>query len=324
MKTHRERIEACLSDQVPDRPPIALWRHFPVDDQTPDGLARATLAFQRSYDFDLIKVTPSSSFCLKDWGAEDEWRGATEGTRDYTRRVIQHPDDWETLPALDPRKGYLNAQIQCLRTLMKEIGDDTPIIQTIFNPLAQAKNLAGGSNLLVFMRRHPEALHAGLKIITETTLRFVEEVKKTGIAGIFFAVQHAQYSLFSEEEYQLFGRSYDLHILEATREMWLKMLHLHGTEVMFKAFLDYPIDVINWHDRETSPPLGEGKNLFKNAVCGGIRRDTMVLGTPDQVIREVQETIEVTSGKRIILGTGCVVPITAPYGNILAIHQAVK
>ena len=27
------------------------------------------------YDFDLVKVTPASSFCLRDWGAEDRWTG---------------------------------------------------------------------------------------------------------------------------------------------------------------------------------------------------------------------------------------------------------
>ena len=77
MITHRERLEACLSEATLDRVPIALWRHFPVDDQTPEALARAVIAFQRRYEFDLVKVTPASSFCVKDWGAQDEWRGAT-------------------------------------------------------------------------------------------------------------------------------------------------------------------------------------------------------------------------------------------------------
>ena len=73
--SHRQRLENVLSGEPPDRVPVSLWRHFPVDDQTPEGLAAATASFQRRYDFDFIKVTPSSSFCLKDWGVEDEWRG---------------------------------------------------------------------------------------------------------------------------------------------------------------------------------------------------------------------------------------------------------
>jgi uroporphyrinogen decarboxylase len=80
--THRERMQACLgNDSALDRPPVALWRHFPVDDQVPETLAAATLDFQQHYDFDLVKVTPASSFSIKDWGAEDIWEGHTEGTR---------------------------------------------------------------------------------------------------------------------------------------------------------------------------------------------------------------------------------------------------
>jgi uroporphyrinogen decarboxylase len=201
MNTHRERIEACLSNQVVDHPPVALWRHFPVDDQTPQGLARAILVFQRTFDFDLVKVTPSSSYCLRDWGAQDEWHGATEGTRDYVRRVIRNPEDWGRLPLLDPYKGHLREELDCLNILVKELGAETPIIQTIFNPLSQAKNLVGGADLLVHLRRYPDAVHEGLKVIVESTRRFIAAVKKTGVAGIFYAVQHAQYGLLSEAEY---------------------------------------------------------------------------------------------------------------------------
>ncbi|RPI91915.1 MAG: uroporphyrinogen decarboxylase, partial [Chloroflexi bacterium] len=91
MTTHKERIQACLNDEILERPPVALWRHFPVDDQDPKSLADATLHFQRTYDFDLVKVTPASSFCAKDWGVEDEWIGHTEGTRGYTKRIIHDP-----------------------------------------------------------------------------------------------------------------------------------------------------------------------------------------------------------------------------------------
>ena len=325
MVSHRQRLEACLSGDMPDRTPVALWRHFPVDDQTPEGLARATLAFQYSFDFDLVKVTPSSSFCLMDWGVQDEWRGATEGTRDYTRRVINEPEDWERLTVLDPHKGHLGAQLECLRLLSNELGPNTPIIQTIFNPLSQAKNLMGREGLLVHLRCYPDALHAGLKIVTESTRRFIEAAQKTGISGLFYAVQHAQYELLSVEEYNTFGKTYDLQVLETAHDLWLNMLHLHGTEVMFDEFLDYPVQIINWHDRETRPSLILGQQRFRGVVCGGLQREkTMVFGTPEDVRVEALSAIQDTGGERLILGTGCVVPIIAPYGNFLAARQSVE
>jgi uroporphyrinogen decarboxylase len=308
-----------------DRPPVALWRHFPVDDQTPDGLAAAILAFQKAYDFDLVKVTPASSYCLKDWGVQDEWRGDPEGTRVYTRQVINFPEDWARLPVLDPTKEHLVAQLACLRLLTKELGKDTPAIQTIFSPLSQAKNLVGRERLLVHLRRYPDALHEGLRTITKTTRRFIEAARKTGIAGLFYAVQHASYGLLSVEEYDEFGRTYDLQVLETAQDLWLNMLHIHGDEVMFEQLASYPVEIINWHDRDTPPSLANAQKLFRGTVCGGLQRlQTMVLGDPEMVRMEAREALEMTGGKRFILGTGCVLPVTAPHGNILAARFSVE
>ncbi len=324
----RERLETCLSGKKPDRTPVALWRHFPVDDQTPEGLAAATLDFQRMYDFDFIKVTPASSYCLRDWGVQDEWQGATEGTRVYTRRIIQTPEDWTRLSILDPLNGQLDEQLVCLRLLMGEcsIGSDpVPVLQTIFSPLAQAKNLAGADLLLVHLRQYPEAVHAGLKVIAESTLRFTELARSMGIDGIFYAVQQANYSLLSEDEYERFGRPYDLQVLEPARDFWLNMVHLHGNAVMFHKFIDYPVQIINWHDRDTYPSLAEAQSIYPRLLCGGLQREkTMVLGNPVQVTAEARDAIQETQGLRFILGTGCVLPTIAPRANIIAARKSVE
>jgi uroporphyrinogen decarboxylase len=323
--THRKRIENCLADAPLDRVPIALWRHFPVDDLTPGGLAAATLNFQKTFDLDLVKVTPQSSYCLLDWGIKQEWQGEPEGTYSYTQRVIRQPEDWLRLPVLDPYQGRLGAQLECLKLVAAELGPGTPFLQTIFNPLSQAKNLAGGDTLLIHLRRYPDAVHAGLKTIAETTRQFIESARETGISGVFYAVQHAQYGTLSVEEYREFGRQYDLQVLETSKDMWLNMLHLHGSQVMFEEFIDYPIQVINWHDRETRPTLADGLAKFPGSVCGGLQRhQTLLLGTPDQVTAEAQQAIVSSGGRRHILGTGCVAFTTVPYGNLMAARRSVE
>lgn len=328
METKRQRLEKAVSGGKPERAPVALWRHFPVDDQNPADLAAATLEFQERFDFDFIKVTPASSFCLKDWGVQDEWRGATEGTRQYTRRVIQSPQDWERLPVLDPYRGHLGAQLQCLEYLQRALhqsADPPPYLQTIFSPLAQAKNLAGGEALLLHLRAYPEALRRGVQTITESTIRFVEACRSRGIGGVFYAVQHASYTLLSPAEYAAFGKPYDLQILQAAQGLELNLLHLHGEAIFFDLFCDYPVQAINWHDRETPPSLAQGKEKFAGAVCGGLRREhTLVLGAPESVRQEAQEALQATGGERFILGAGCVTPITAPRANLLAARRAVE
>lgn len=322
--THHERLQACLQGEAPDRPPVALWRHFPVDDQSPQTLAAATLHFQNAYDFDLVKVTPASSFCLKDWGVEDAWEGHTEGTRRYTKRIIAGPEDWVRLPGLDPTAPHLAGQLACLRYLRAELGPETPLLQTIFSPLAQAKNLAGAQTLLAHLRLYPEAVLAGLHTLAETTRRFVEAALETGIDGIFYAVQHAQAELLTLAEYETFGLPFDRQVLAPAEALWCNLLHLHGQNIYFSLVESLPFPIVNWHDRQTPPTLAEAQRQFGGVVCGGLSQETLVYGNPAEVRREAQEALEQTQGRRFLLGTGCVVPIIAAHGNLMAARESVE
>jgi uroporphyrinogen decarboxylase len=327
---HRERILACMNDDsILDRPPVALWRHFPVDDQDPDSLADASLDFQLHYDFDLVKVTPASSFSTRDWGTKDAWEGNPEGTRRYTRRVVEAPEDWEKLAELPPTANNLERQLACLRKIRASLPAATPLIQTIFSPLAQAKNLAGPERLLDHLHRCPEAVMHGLKTISLTTRRFVQACLETGIDGIFFAVQHAQAGLLSLEEYREFGLPNDLVCLEPAASLWCNMLHLHGLRVHFELlsrnlFPPGLFQIVNWHDRETSPSLSEGKSLFPGVVCGGISQNTISLGERKDVEQEALQAIHQTGGRRFMLGTGCVAPVITPRGNLVIARRVVE
>lgn len=312
----RQRLEATISGNPVDRIAIALWRHWPGDDQRAEDQAAAHIAFQRDYDWDFVKVTPSSSFCLTAWGAEDRWEGSREGTRRYLDRVINEPEDWSRLRALEPSVGGLGSQLRCLGILQEAFGEDVPYIQTIFNPLAQAKNLAGNEALMVHLRQNAGHVHHALQAITDTTIAFIHEASQRGIAGIFYAVQHASHLLMTEAEYQVFGRPYDLQILAAASDLWLNVLHIHGAHGMFNLLADYPVQVVNWHDRETQPDLEMGLKKIKGAASGGISRDVLHSDDPGEALDQVQDAMQQTGGRRWMVGTGCVMFVTTPVGNI--------
>ena len=40
--THWERMRAALKGEETDRVPIALWRHWPPDDETPEGVSSSS------------------------------------------------------------------------------------------------------------------------------------------------------------------------------------------------------------------------------------------------------------------------------------------
>lgn len=322
----RERLENTIQGNDVDRVPVSLWRHWPGDDQRATDLAEATIAFQRRWDFDFVKVTPSSSYCITDYGVQDRWEGSLEGTREYTRRAVERSLDWTELRVLDPERGALGRQLEALRIINEAFGTEVPFIQTVFSPLAQAKNIAGKERLIEHMRTAPDRFKTGLGTLTESTLRFIDALRRSSVSGIFYAVQHASYAVMSEPEYREFGRPYDLQILEAIPEnWWLNVMHLHGPAPMFDLVSDYPVQVINYHDRETGLSLAEAKLKFDGAVSGGIGRwDPMHNGTPVEVRSQARQSLEQTNGRRFILSTGCVIMTTTPTSNIRAAREVVE
>lgn len=322
---HSHRLHKCLASESVDRPPVALWRHFPVEDQDPGLLAKAIVSFQKTYDFDLVKITPSSSFCIKDWGVRDEWQGNPEGTREIIDFPIKKPEDWLNLQPLEVKDNGLSGHLDCIHLVKAQLSKNTPVIQTIFNPLAQAKNLVGKNNLVTHLRLYPELVKNALRIITDTTINFLKAMAPFQIDGVFYAIQHAQASLLSKEEFDEFSLPYDLEILDYCKDYWLNILHVHGENIYFNKINNFPCQVFNWHDQHTSPSLADAKLKISGAVCGGLRQwETLVYGTPDAVCKEANIAFEATHGERFILGTGCVLPITTPHSNIIAARKSVE
>lgn len=319
----RKRLENTISGEAPDRVPVALWRHWPGDDQDAQALAAAHLKWQQDYDWDVLKVGPASSYSVVDWGVKDEWVGHIEGTREYLHRPIQQPEDWDTLQPLDPNQGMLATQLEALRLVKAAVGDTVPILTTIFAPLSQAKHLADNEPMLSHMRSQPELFRQGQETIVESTLRFIEAAKKMGIDGIFYAIQHARYPLLSREEYEIWGRPYDHQILNAVQDCWLNMVHLHSTDVMFDLVAEYPVQLLNWHDRETGISLADGLPQIKGAASGGIDHWTLHQESPENTQAEAKDAIEQTNGRRLLLGTGCVAMTTTPLRNIRALRESV-
>ena len=320
----QERLKAALAGKAVDRVPIGFWRHWPGDDQHPESLASVALEFQRRYDLDFIKVPVSSTYCVDDYGAEHEYRGSLIGDREYLDPVVKNIDDWDRIQPLNVTKGKYGQHLQALRMIIDKRESNTPVIFTIFNPLAMASYLAGDENLLVHLRRYPDKVEKALKALTETCVSFVKAVIAEGADGIFLSTRWASYELMSEEEYLRFGKPGDLVVLAASSGGWFNVLHLHGQHPMFSTLADYPVQAINWHDRTAWPGLTEAKKLFRGAVMGGVEQYKVLnLGSPLDVELQVHNAIDLTKGRRLIIAPGCTYPLSVPYSNLIAMRKAV-
>ncbi len=320
----RDRVLSALGGLSVDRPPVALWRHFPAADQDAAALARAHLDFQTRYDWDFIKVTEAGAYPGEDWGTRTEYRENREGTRTGVDYPVKAAADWRRLALLDVHQGVYGRELRTLRLVRAGCGPDVHVMPTIFGPLSAAKYL-GRDRLLDDLRANPADLHAGLRVIAQVTASFALACLESGADAIYFATQYASQDLLSEAEYREFGVPYDRIVLDAvTGKADFVLLHAHGKRPMFDLLAQYPVQIINWHDRLEPPSLSGGQRGFAGAVAGGIDEWAALQTTPDQVSAQAREAISQTGGRRFILAAGCVIPIDTPEANIRAVRQAVE
>jgi uroporphyrinogen decarboxylase len=114
-----------------------------------------------------------------------------------------------------------------------------------------------------------------------------------------------------------------MRVLEAAAEAVVRLLHLHGQNIMFEALSDYPVDIINWHDRRTAPTLAEARSWFAGCLAGGLNEwDTLGSGTREQISGEIRDAIGQTRGIHHIVTGGCVIPIDVPDDRLRAAREA--
>ena len=327
--TKRERIQAALAGEQVDRPPVALWRHWPIDDQDARLLAERAMDFQQRYDWDFIKIPPSYTYCVDDYGAKHDYKALPTGRwfigeRTYKERVVKRINDWDCIEPLDVYKGTYGRILQCLKMVIDERKPDIPVIQTVFNPIGMASFLAGDEVYLAHLRQEPEKVTRALKALTETCVQFVRACIDEGVDGIYLATAAASYGVMSAEEYNRFGRPYDLEVLDAAAKGWFNMLHIHGQHPMFVELADYPAHAMSWDDRSAGPSLRDAFGLYRGALVGGIEQfHTLHVGTPAEVEAQVHDAIKQTEGRRIIAAAGCTYPVTVPECNLIAARRAV-
>jgi uroporphyrinogen decarboxylase len=324
--THRQRIEAALKGEATDRAPFGFWWHFPNRDRSPRRLAELAVALQRRLDLDFIKFSPYGLYSVVDWGVTLEIFAGNFDPPVQAGYPIQSPDDWLKLAPLSGEDGEYLVLLEAQRIALDMLDGNVPFTQTIFSPLTSAAKMVGRDKLPVHLREHPAELHEGLKIITETTRRFVTQVVNRGADGLFFASQAVDPNYITVEEHQDFAKRYDLQVLEATGgKTWFDIFHLHGEKISFDQVLDYPVHAFNYHDRDYGPPLAEMRKRTTKCLLGGISpRGPIATGTPNEVAQEVEDAWRQLGGRGLIITPGEVVDPRSKPENVDRLRTAIE
>jgi len=324
--TKRERVMAALARQPVDRPPVSFWRHVPTVDHTAGGLAEAMLAWQRRWDLDFIKVMSSGVYCVEDWGCTVAYTGSPNGAKQCTEHAVKTAADWARIKPLDPGSGALGRELEALRLIVAGKTDDVPVLPTVFSPLTIARKLAG-DRLSEDIRTSPKAILEALEAITETLVRYGAALTEAGADGVFFATQTGSPDVMGRDDKMQFGLLYARRVLESlTGKSAFTLLHIHGKGIYFDDLVGaLSVHAVNWHDRLTPPGLADAQRRFAGAVVGGLNEGvTLREGPIEAIVAEVDDAIQQTGGRGVMVAPGCVLPLDVPDEHLEAVVATAK
>ena len=323
--TRRQRVMEAIGGHAADRPPVSFWGHAYHRESSARELADATLEFRERYDWDFVKLNPRASYHGEVWGLSFRYSGVPDEKPKRLEFPVRSPADWARVAARDSSSPPLAEQLEAVRLVRQGLPADVPLVQTVFSPLSIAADLAESPQAVLAHLRTDEArVLAAVEAITNTFRGYVKDVLAAGADGVFFAtVDWATRDLVTPAEYFRWARPFDLAVLEAARGAPFNVLHVCRRNNLLLQLADYPAHAFSWAATEPgNPDLRAGLSAVTGAVMGGVgQEDALQAATPEAVLRQLDDGLELTGGRRWIVAPGCSIPPRTPPENLRAIRD---
>jgi len=325
----RERLTRVVQGRAVDHLPLSLWRHFYVEETAAAPLAGALCGWHRRFDFDFLKINPRAQYHTEGWGCRYGYSGRPHVKPQTLELAVAQASDYAAIAPLDARQWPFSEMLDLIGLVRRDLGPDEVLLMTVFTPMSVALDLAGGPEALAAaVRTDPGAVHRALRAITDTFRDFVRLCLDAGADGLYFATTHAATAEhFTGEQYEEFGRPYDLEVLDEADGAFLNMLHVCKASCYVRELADYPVQAIHWDTYEPSnPTLAEMRFACDGrALAGGL--DRQLFDQPHaepQLVEQLRQARAMMGGWPFIAAAGCTLPTETLEENIDAVIAAVR
>jgi uroporphyrinogen decarboxylase len=288
----KERFQAAFAGKEVDHLPVSVWLHLASEHLPGVEAARLHLAYYHAYDWDYLKIMHDYRFPLPD--------GLVE---------IRTERELEMLEPLDLHAENFKKQLELYAALLPELEDETPLIETLFDPL-QTLVRACGVRVRQVIFDSPKAGHQALEAVTQSLVAYIGELKNRGVDGLFYsvngAVQPAAGGL-TDADWHEFVDPYSRRILKAAEGM-LRIAHIHGFDLASERVLDYPVEAWSWSHFNSAPSLAAMRKLTNACLFGGINEIEMAHQTESELAQDIANAAAEAGTRKLVIGPGCTVP----------------
>jgi uroporphyrinogen decarboxylase len=302
-----ERVTRALKGVEADRPPFSFWYHFGLQHMPGRKYAEAQIDFYRAFDPDFIKVMNDYPYPLP--------RGL---------EALATEEDWKRVEPVAGADKCWAQQLDALSTINGAIGKEALFVETVFSPWTTARRLTRTGELDEARQRYPETLLAAMDAIATSLARYAVEAIARGASGIFLSLGAATDDVMTAGEYEVWGRPFDLKILDAVTGSPFNVLHIHGKRIHFDSLLDYPVQALNWSHCTTAPSLRDARARTRKPILGGINEATIDYRSASEIEKEVAKALDEAGPVGLMVTPGCTVPSDTPVRSLKAIRAALN
>jgi len=299
----RDTVLSLVDSQTPPAyVPAAFFMHFdPVYHQGQAAIDRH-LEFFRATGMDFVKIQYEQSV--------------------PPAALVRTPEDWEHAPRCD--EAFFASSIGVVEGLVKAAKDEALVIMTVYSPFMWAAQLAGAETLAEHLREKPDAVRAGLEIMTENVLTLIRGCKRVGVDGFYVSSQGGEAFRFPGTDlFQKYIKPTDLAVWDEVQSCVLNILHIcdyAGAYDDLSPFLDYPGHIVNCSltlGEQTLRPTDVAQ-MFGRPFMGGLERKGVITAGSLDDIRQAAAGVLAEAPEYFILAADCTVPSDTPWEHLKA------
>lgn len=290
----RERMECFLAREAyTDGIPAAFFQHFDASKRHGDAAMQAQLDFFHDTDMDMMKIMFDDI---------------------YPKFSVEKPEDWRRVPDFAADDPVFTQQIELAERLVKAVGKEAGVYQTIFSPFVSAGCAVSpipvwDSVVTPHFLADPEAMTAGLTKIAKTLGCFRTEYCENRYRRILRIPAGRRIQPLFPAFFDEWFKPLDVMLLQALKDTGKRViLHICGVNMRLENYYDYPGDVVNMASVDNHIALEEARRVFGRPVMGGIpNHGVIVEGTREEVEAQVRDAMNIDT-RGIMLGADCTIP----------------
>jgi MtaA/CmuA family methyltransferase len=283
-------------------------------------LVESNICSMEYFDMDMVSLISDPYRETSAFGARIEY--VDEGVPRCLNHVVSTMDDVKALSDPDVYK--------CERTLDRIKGAEyfqqllkgtVPVSGWIEGPLAEACDLAGVSEMLVWLMTEPDLVNLLMDKCMVTAKNFARAQIDAGCDLI--GIGDAICSQIDPNTYDLYVKQRHMELISFIHECGATVkLHICGdTTHLLEAFTELNADII---DLDWQVDINHARGILGNdTVLGGNINPVLVQNKPEEEVYNLSKAlVDLNKNQKYLLAAGCEITVLTPHENLMAMRKA--